>query len=57
MNKTSTIAPPVVFDPQLVMNIPPSLWSSKYFMVILKICSYYLQEKEIFVIIDYVQED
>ena len=32
INKTSTIAPPVVFDPQLVMNIPPSLLSSKYSM-------------------------
>jgi len=47
MNKTSTIAPPDVLEPQLVMNIPPS----KYFMVNLKICSYYLQDIKIFVII------
>ena len=53
MNKTSMIAPPVVLEQQLVMNIPPS----KYFMVNLKICSYYLHENKIFVIIYYVQED
>ena len=53
INKTSIIAPPDVLEPQLVMNIPPS----KYFMVNLKICSYYLQERKIFVIIYYVQED
>ena len=53
MNKTSTIAPPDVLEPQLVMNNPPS----KYFMVKLKICSYYLQDIKIFAIIYYVQED
>lgn len=53
INKTSIIDPPDVLELQLVMNIPPS----KYFMVNKEICSYYLQETKIFVIIYYVQED